>query len=537
MSLQIKYADAPVGAQVAAAFSGEAQPFGGAEQLRFGAQDRPWATLEPGGWTLDGTREILPEASGQIGWWSRERTGDDGRFLRPPVISVSFPQPYTATGITFAFWPSLAQWCREIYVAWYNGETLLAETIAYPDGPQWVLQHSVEAFDKIEIRLLATNLPGQFVKIQQIQIGQVVVFLQNEIVRVSLLNEADPSLCELPVDTMWVEIQDKAGRMLIPQKNQQMQLYRNGELVATHYISDSSRETERHYTFQCQSAIGRLEDDYLGGIYDRKPVKALLGEILQEFPYSLDPQLAQETVTGYLPVCTRRQALQQIAFAIGGMVTMQSDGVICLAPLPQTVCAEFTAKDIFSGAKVSREAQTATVQVFAHHYTAGDETEVLLNGETVRGSGVLFVFSQPHHQYEITGGTVDASGENWVRITADGAVTLTGKQYMHSVSVWAKSNSQATAAEKSNLVCVENATLIHAGNVENALQRLYAYNGLKYVLDQQAVITGQKVGQLARSINPWSAVTEGYIVGMESEFTGNGHTASVTLRGREVENE
>lgn len=534
MSLRVRYVDVPVGAQEAADFYADSlQPFGAAEQLRLGVRDIPWATLEPGSWTLDGTRALLPQEASDLGFWSRERTEADGRFAQPPVITVSFPRLYTATGITFWFWPSLGHWCSEMQVSWYNGQTLIEEKTVYPSDSQWVLSHTVENFDRVTIRVLATNVPGQFAKIGQIQIGQVMVFSRDALVEVRLLNEIDPSLCELSADAMTVSLRDRKDRRLIPQKNQQVQLFYDEQQVASHYIVDSQREAQQFYTLTCQSAIGQLEDDFLGGIYCQTPVEDLLSQVLENFSFSLDAQFRGQTVTGYLPICTRREALQQIAFALGAAVTTQGDGTIRLTPLPDTVGSAFTQNHIFSGAKVSRHAQTAAVKLTVHSYAPGEETETLLNDETVQGSNLLFLFSQPHYDYVISGGTIDSSGENWVRITADGQVKLTAKKYTHSAAVWTKTNPQATAAEKGNVVSVEAATLVHPGNGEVTLNRLYEFYRLKQVLTQKVVVTDEKAGQLAQSMNPWGTVTVGYITGMESVFTDSGHTADIVIQGIE----
>ena len=534
MSLRVEYTDRPEGAQESAVFSAAStQPFSDQQKLATGTEDTPWVSLEPGGWRLDGKGVLWEEQPPVVGWWSDERSGDDGRFEEPPVISVSFPRVYTATGITFRFWPSLQHWCGEMEVYWYSGDTLLQQCVAYPDGPDWVLDQPVEGFDRIVIQLLSTNVPGQFAKLQQLQVGQVVVFFQDEIVQVSLLNEVDPSLCQLSADTMQVEIRARKNRTLIPQKNQSMRLYRGEEQLAAHYIADSSREAQQFYTFRCQSAIGRLEGNFLGGIYTDMPVQQLLNQVLDGFLYELDGGFAQETVTGYLPVCTCREALQQIAFALGAVVTTRGDGLICLSALPEQVTGSFDGSSIFSGAKVNRETQTAAVQIFAHSYMVDTREETLLDGETVQGSGVLFVFSEPHHSYVLTGGTVVDSGANWVRLSAQGQVKLTAKKYVHSVSVRRRENPLATAAEKGNVVSVESATLVHGGNAEQTLDRLYQFCILKNLLTQQVVVSGQQAGALVQSVNPWGTVTEGYITSMESQFTGSGHTADVTIRGIE----
>lgn len=479
MSLLVRYLDVPVGAQeAAAAAAASVQPFGSAQQLVTGAEDVAWATLEQGSWALDGTRMLLPDVPSQIGWWSENRSGGDGNFADPPVISITFSQPYTATGLTFTFWPALGQWCSHVQVRWYGGQNLLSEVTAFPDSSQWVLDRGAEGFDRIEITLLATNVPGQFAKIGQIWMGQVVEFGQSEIVRVNLLNEVDPSMCELRVDTMTVEIRDRKNRALMPQKNQSMHLFRNGEQIAAHYITDSGRESRENYTFRCQSAIGRLEDGFAGGVYRDRPVTALLDAVLVGFAYHLDHRFQQETVTGFLPACTRREALQQIAFAIGAVVTTQGDGAIRLSPLQSQVQANFAGSDIFAGAKVTRESQIAKVEVVAHSYTEDGQEET----------------------------------------------------FLHS-----RENTYATAAEKGNVITVEKATLVNPDNVESILDRLYDYHKLRYVLKQSVVVSGQQAGQMAQSPNPWGTVTEGYITSMERMFTGGGQTANITIYGKEVQ--
>lgn len=538
MSLTVRYLDTPEGAQKAAQAAGDAgQPFSSLPGIIDGVQDIPYATLEPGVWTLDGTRQILPDAPQDAGWWSDFRTGDDGRFATPLKISITFPEPYTATGITFVFSPSTAQWCSEIGVKWYNGQTLLAETTAHPEAAEWILEQLVDSFDRIDIQLLATHEPGQFAKLQMIQIGKVVVFGRNELTQVRLTNEVDPSLCVLSVDAMRVEIRDRKGRAFAPQENQRMELYQNGKLLAAHYILDSSREAKYHYTFSCQSAVGLLGDEYLGGMYDGVPVDVFLQDVLDGRSYVLDGSFDGYTVTGYLPVCTRREALQQLAFAMGAMVTTQGTDVICLIPVPEHVAGTFGNRQIFDGARAQMQPRLFMVQVAAHSYVESSEVVTLMSGKEVHGEAQLFTFHEPHYEYSIEGGVIVDSGVNWVKITANGPVTLHAKTYIHNATMVSKQNPMATAAERNNMLTVESATLVHSGNVQAVLERLYNVKQLRQTLTQEAVISGHKAGDRVSSVNPWGTQTRGFITSMESTLTQNGHTANVTILGVEVATE
>ncbi len=535
MSLQVKYVDVPLGAkEVARANTTACQSFGQEQQLLSGASDTPWATLEPDSWKLDGTRGLLPESPADVGWWSLHRSGENGRFLQIPTIQILLPQTYTATGITFDFWASLQHWCSEVLVVWYREGVVLQEVAAFPDSAHWVLDQLVEDFDRVDIHLLATNQPGHFAKIQQLQIGQIAIFGADELVQVRLLQEVDPSLCALSVDTLSVTVRDRKNRVIFPQKNQSMQLYRDGELLASHYVSDFSRQGQWDYQFRCKSSIGRLEDLYLGGIVLNN-AGGVLKELLPDIPYQVDPGLERVELNGYLPVCTRREALQQLAFAIGAVVTTRADGMICLR-YPQTeLGGSFTDDGIFMGAKVTQKTRIAQVQLIAHKYLLGDKRETLLREEAVRGQNVLYLFSQPHYDYEITGGILTGQGENWVTITADADVTLTALNYVHTTAVYSKADPKATAEEQGNTVVVKNATLVSKWNANQVLQRLYDHYTMRNLLQQQVVMSGQQVGQLVRSANPWNTDTEGYLVSVESDFTGTGQTAEITILGKEVQ--
>lgn len=534
MSLEVKYIDVPQGAQQTAQVAGTGQPFSYAQNVAIGMQDIPYAMLEPLSWALDGSRELIPAVPDGF-WWSTEMSDSEGIFEDPPVLTFSFPTPYTATGLTFTFWPSMNQWCNAVSVSWYNGNTLLAQVKAYPDSAQWTLKQAVEGFDSIRIELLSTNTPNSFAKVQQIQIGQVVWFGKDELTAVRLLNEADPTLCLLTVDTMTVELRDRSGRDLLPQKNQIIELYRDKSLMAVQYITESRREAQNSYVFSCQSAIGLLDDDFLGGMYNAEPIENLLSDVLDGLAYVLDPCFAGQVITGYLPVCTRREALQQIAFAIGALVTTLGGDAIRLQPLPGGISGTFESGKIFTGAKIESTPRLAKVEVAAHSYAPSTAVETLMDNEELQGENLLLTFDAPHYDYTIQGGTITASGANFVTITAAGVVTLTAKPYIHTTVMYTRRNSKATATERNNVLTVEEASLVHSSNATEVLDRLYATANLRQKLTQEAVISGHSAGQKISSVSPWGTQFRGYLSAMDSTLTQTGHTASVTILGAEAE--
>ena len=105
MSLYVKYISAPKFTNEKMQISSDDGQLGDPTRLAVGYADTPWATLEPQGWPLDGTRDILPDSPGNVGWWSKETSDDDGVFEDWPVLRLLFPEYelFSAPSITFRF--------------------------------------------------------------------------------------------------------------------------------------------------------------------------------------------------------------------------------------------------------------------------------------------------------------------------------------------------------------------------------------------------------------------------------------------------
>ncbi|MBQ7767554.1 MAG: hypothetical protein IJ403_01575 [Oscillospiraceae bacterium] len=555
MSLYVKYISAPKFTNEKMQISSDSGQLGDPALLAEGYPDTPWATLEPQGWPLDGTRDILSDSPENIGWWSKETSEENGIFSNEnggrPILQLVFPQDetFSAPGITFQFWPSTGEWCNEVVITWYCNDEAFETVTAYPDSSNWFFKYGVDGFNKIEVEFISTNIPEHFAKLQQIQLGQTVLFFQDELVRVSLLNEIDPSSCELSADELTVEIRDSKNRKLNIRKDHRLELYRNNEIIASHYIKDYTREGENKLTLKAQSTISILEDTFLGGLYnkdDKVELPDVLGAVLGDIPYVLDASLESKPI-GYLPVCTKREALQQIAFAVGAYVTTQGDGTIKLNAVGDPLTAQqpgFFDKDkILSGSSLSQIRMPKGIQVTAHKYTQSDEQEILAADATVYNDPntlvdeVVLVFSEPHWGYACNPyfGEAQIAEEHphWVRITGStGAVfEVTGKKYVHTTVDHSWTNPDASEFG-GDTIKIENATLITDENVQEVIERLKAYYSLENSLNGTVVVEGQKAGDIVEIANPFgNDLTVGYITKMESEFTATGHTASIEVRG------
>ena len=94
---------------------------------------------------------------------------------------MSFTEQYTATGLSIRFAPNSGDYCKKINVVWYQGTTVKYTQTYTADTTNFVINQTVEAFDKIVFVFSETGLPRKRCKIEQILIGVIREFDAKEI--------------------------------------------------------------------------------------------------------------------------------------------------------------------------------------------------------------------------------------------------------------------------------------------------------------------------------------------------------------------
>lgn len=587
MSMYVKYLDVPDGAQEHMDFSngvGLNNQVINLSLIRTGAKDIPYATLEPGIWKLDGTRELLCEnesgtysAGNEVLYW-----GVQPSFY---LSFSNFSETISATGLSFVFSPSTNQWEKQVYIAWYLNDTLLDSVTVYPDSPVYVVNKNVDGFNKIYIAAKGSNIENGFSKIQKITIGREVTFGKGAISDVSLLEELDPSLCVLTADTLSFSVVSKTA--LTPKEGQRLELYRDDVLECVQFVKDCERISKDRYRIIGQSLIYMMDQEtFYGKIYtpggtknstDRCgnvwcDAKTLIERIFKGFSHDINisyetdqdhgTPVEKTTLGGYLPICTMKEALQQVCFA-SGMTVKTRDGNLTLSELPTSSSSTFYTNSIFNGTSVKNLSPISDVNVASIQERNVKEDWVVLEGEYPSGSPVYEFerFTQLAQEPYYNGGIMVAKkfsgdyGAGWfslsgvsqgdqVSVSADNYIEFQKKTHTRTVS---------STAKKKNPLTVSDCTLLYEGyytnewdsvdeiyalsykeNVTDVLDRLAEYAQLRTLVEQDVVASGQHAGDLVRTQTPWGTTVEGYIISMDSILTQNGQKARVKILGKEV---
>lgn len=477
MSVKIIYQDIAAGAdEDALVTTSSAADFADTALLPFGGSGAAIATFEPYSWILNGSREILNTQN--LAFWSIAYSGPDSRFETPPEITISFDERYTSPGLFLTFCPATGDYCTHLTVEWYRGVNLLKKKDFYPDSTEYFCDQTVEAWDKIVIRFHATNFPEHYVKIQKIMFGVSRTFLRPELRSVRVTQEVSIISDEVAVNTLDFTIDSKDDVEYMFQFKQPVFSYDGDRLIGVFYISDSKHRGKGLWDVSCQDAIGVLDNDpYPARMLSNVPARELLEDILGgHFTLDLDPTMAAAPVSGYLPDGSRRQALQQVAFALCAMVDTSGTEAVRVYKDKEDQPKKIPLSRTYVNGTVDTSAIVTAVQITAHNYSTDGE-----GGDTVEIGGVTY-----YHTAEIT--------------------TIT--------------NPNVTASDKANVKEVKEATLVTPSNVSAVAQHLYNYYQKRERQNVRIVMNGDKPGDHIAASTPWDTVMDGFITSMHIVLSG-----------------
>ena len=377
------------------------------------------ATCEPAYWRLDGSFQAFPDEPAAYDWgfWSATNSDTAGQFATPPQVTVTFSGNHSSAGLTLHFDAYGGNYAEEVAIKWLDGNnTLLHSQSFQPDGPHYFCEAKVEHYQKLVLTFGKSHKPQHYFKLQAIDYGIQKHFGPQEVVSLSMLEEIDATADALPINSLRLQlysadddfaILNPGGMYTLLQQRQPMypQIRRNGvtEPLGVFYLEQWQSDQERLVTLTGQCGLGLLDKTiFYGGMYQEKPVTELLAEIAAcgGLGYELDESLAAATVTGWLPLGSPRQALQQLAFAIGAVADCSRSETLRLYPLPQTSQYTIELARQQEGQRLTLLPLVTGVEVTAHQYRANDRESQLFSGELPLGRQEI-TFSQPAHSLSI----------------------------------------------------------------------------------------------------------------------------------------
>lgn len=519
-----------------------------------------YGTLENEQWIMDGSFSFFPEVPEQYFWglWSTTQSDKNGVFADPPVLDITFTQDHSSSGLTLHFYSPTEDWASRIKIQWFSQDGgLISTALFYPDAVDYYCAKKVENYRRIRIHFLETNRPGRYLKLAGIDYGVYLHFSGHEIVGAHVLEECDPLSSEISINTLNVSLYNKEGRFSILnpegyfdvlQHKQKFTVWEDVKqdarstgsvsyCMGTFYLSDWSNSGDTLADFSAVDAIGLLDGaPFDGGIYDTTAAE-LAEAILTGYSYTLDESLAAERVQGYIAAGTRREALQQLAFAIGAVVDCSRGELIRIAPAPSKASGMITYdRKLQDGSKVTLNPLITAVAVTAHRYLPGEATEELYR-DTLDPGIYRVTFNAPAvvDSLTVTGAELTESGVNLCTLTVAkaGEVCVTGRKYTDSTVVLRRTAANLPPNAQDNELTVTDATLVGPGRAEAVAVRVLEHYAQRYEQNFSMVAGDEKLADKLIIQSFGGEMVRGVLTKLEFDLTG-GFLADAKVIGRRL---
>lgn len=514
------------------------------ELKRADITEKKYSTLEKDYFLLDGKSQNMGSNVTDIGWWSRDMSDSQGNFTSPLTMTINFSQVHSSIGLTLKF--SQYAYCNHLRIQYYDSNNIIiSNETYYPDNYEYFCEGIVANYKRIIITFYSTNVPYRYLKLYRILYGQSILFQGDNLVSANILEQVNPLSDELSINTLdfVVYSDDDRFNILNPQgayatlqQRQELRVSKVKDNVAsnmgTFYIESWQSKNDNKMEFKGIDLIGLLDKtEFDGGMYTNITAQNLITQIFQSAGidsslYSIN--IENILLSGYIPVCTHREALQQVLFTIGAIANCARNDIIVIERLQESTNPNTISKNnVFQGTREIEQGQVITgVLLQAHNYTQGNEQKQLFEGQVSTGTHKI-TFSSPVFNLSCTGGTIQSSNANYViiNVSSAGNVIISGYEYIDNVQDVLVSNGSLNGNEKSNVLKIDSVYLINNSNAQTVGQRIIDYYNGRFTEKFKFILDDEKSGDNIEVEESYGNVLNGYVTSLDIDLTG-GYVAS-----------
>lgn len=511
-----------------------------------------YGTFELNQFILDGSKSVLPENPNNIAFWSEALSNDSCTFETNPKITITFKEQHSSAAITLYFEDEPP---AELKITWYTvaGTKLVTETF-YPDSLIYVCNTQVQNYGKIEIEFVRTSFPQRYIKLQYILYGKYIVWdkdmiqtakVQEDIDVTSAalsINEADISIVDMNND---FDAENENGAWKSVQKTQEVTLSesKNGNMIpmGAFFIDDFSF-SKNIAKFKLIDVVGLLDKYtfYDGQVYNNVRAEVILNAIFATAgikKYTIDEEVGNILLSGYLSIQTCRKALQQVCFACGAVADdSRSDTIKVYKPDRYVKSTVGTDRKFNGNTKVSLEKYISGVNIEMKNYALEEKTSDIYK-KTLPAGDTKITFSSPYLPSSITAsaGTLKEVKTNYLIINMPdaGQCHITGIKYANTTFSYEKRVDKIEAGETENIKKYSGCTIYNADILPDIAAYLLDYHALRKKVGMKYLIDLEQVGNWA-NINSIGGKTSTTLIESQTLDLTGGFIATATCRGYSV---
>lgn len=475
---------------------------------------------------LDGNYENTSDINTEgIAYMSSSISDQNGDFATPyPSLVFDFSEKISSVGITLVANNHSGDYCSHVKVHWYADDEELAIKEFYPNDVSFFCYNRVDYYDQIVVEFLETSKPYRNAFVTSVLFGVNRIYYEEDIVDCNCYMEISPISDELSINTLDFSIRKEDDFVFDFQKRQLVQLYFDQQIYGNFYLKSGKKTNITTHSISCEDVISILDtNSFPGGLYNGIKASELIAQILsnEELEYYVDDELVNKLVYGYIPYGSKREALAMICFAIGGIVDTSFDERLFVYPLHTEKERDISTSSIYYSPALSIDNDDVVtgVNLTVHKYVAlsTDDSKQELFNDVLNGESFL-TFSEPYHDYSITGGTITVSGVNYCKITGTGGtVVLSGYSYSHEEQIVTMENANITRNKK--YVDVTDVTTITTENASEVLSRLYNYYTNSESVSSTILMGRNEIGSVVEIDTEFDGKRKGIIQSADLSFT------------------
>lgn len=518
------------------------------------AVNSDYSLLELNNIVLDGSIQTLDLSDNDCNYISSYCSNQECKFETNPQIEITFNEVHSSYGLTLDFPGTLS--VKKLNIYWYDTNNNLQSVEAFDIVQNKIyLQNSVSNYKKIVIEFLETYFPYQRVKLNDIDYGIELELSDEQISNATIHEEVDITGSELAIDTLDFTISSEGDEFNILDKSSLFYYIKVGQKVSvkeniveldgenvvsentlemgTFYIDRFSNDTTHQLTISCIDLIGVLDKTNFiyGDIYGVEALgtqnatfESVVSKIMESagvYNYLIDDSLKNLNVYGYLPVCTHRQALQQIAFSVGAVVDCCRTSNLRIYQPNMYANSSIGADRMFLTDSMEYMPNISKADIYVHEYNVDVDSDsvTLFKGNLKKGDN-LIVFDYPMVGFATDVGTLvgePTRNTAIINMTEDGECTATGMRYFDSYNSPVSFDIDTSV---DNPISIKDCTTITSQNVSAVGNRIANFYKKQMNYKFSYLIDDEKTGEYVIFYNDYCGQAVGNIKSQTIDLAG-----------------
>lgn len=482
--------------------------------------------LDRDGWTPNGNFHKPLDTildSDIIGYWANEMSNNDTILTTPPTLNVVLRIPKDLPSIILNFSENP---CTEFSIVTRDESNNIVDSVNVVNNHslEYSLDLSGAYIKSVSLTFNKMEQKEQFFKLGSVYIGDLVAFSDRVITGVTSEFISNPYAITLDISTLDFKMIQESDVLFTD--DMLIRCSDGDRFFGAFFLKSYKKTGVREWTVKTESMLGVLDTfEFLGGMY----VNALFGDLINEIAegseltFDIQDGLENYYVNGWIPICTKREALQQLCFSVGAtVVDIYSQNI----QIKRTFYAhpdKITDSILFTNPEIETEKTVTGVELDYYDFQTTTEKTVIYSGNML-GNDVIIKFDNPMYGFNIVQGTILESGANFIRV--NGGVSITGYEYkkvQHKAKLYLQTNES-----DANIKSISSVYLVTPNNYFELLQMLYTLYASVTKITADMIAQQYELTQIPK-INTYLGEKCGILSDVVYNFGKQFHKASIEL--------